>query len=261
MLNIKEYKSNTYNFIGYYDEDTDTTYGYKKTYPSKFITFLGEADEVSVIKDSELLDFVSENIIFYLDFKKNEKLVKGSDYDDIVDTLKDLAVDFSELMAGFPNIYKANKVQDALYDNRFRNVDYLLEKIAKMDKDIGTLEEFEDTIPNDLYLRTLASKDDLKKFYKQNFRNVSCSFNNKTPDILNFQLNASITLDNYIKWLSVRESLVLSDYSEFYTADTERLTVNFTLPLINDSNIIKENTKTLNEVIKVYNNFIISIDE
>lgn len=261
MLTINEYKTDSYNFIGYFDEATNTTNGYKLTYPSKFITFMGKAEKVGEINDPELVGFVIENIDFYVDFKKNEELIKGTDYVDIVDTLKDLAVDFSDLMAGFPNIHKANKVQDALYDIRFRNVDYLLEKIAKMDKEIGTLEEFEDTIPNDLYLRTLASKDDLKKFYKQNFSHVSCIFNNKTPDLLNFQLNVSLTIDNYINWMSARESLFLSDYSEFYTADTERLTVNFTLPLINDSNIIKENTKTLNDVIKVYNNFIISIDE
>jgi hypothetical protein len=261
MLTINEYKSDSYNFIGYFDEDTNTTNGYKLSYPSKFITFMGKAEKVGVINDPELVDFVIENLDFYVEFKKNEKLIKGTEYDDIVDTLKDLATDFSELMAGFPNIHKANKVQDALYDIRFRNVDYLLEKIAKMDKEIGTLEEFEDTIPDSLYLRTLASKDDLKRFYKKNFSPISCRYDKNNPDVLTFYLNTFFSIDTYIKWLALSESFTLTDYTELYTADNESLNIKFTLRLDADSKTINENTKILNDFIELFNDFKDSIDD
>lgn len=261
MLTINEYKTDSYNFIGYFDEATNTTNGYKLTYPSKFITFMGKAEKVGEITDPELVDFVIENIDFYVDFKKNEELIKGTDYDDIVDTLKDLAVDFSDLMAGFPNIHKANKVQDALYDIRFRNVDYLLEKITKMDKEIGTLEEFEYTIPDSLYLRTLASKDDLKRFYKKNFKPIHCRYDNNKPDVLIFYLIDFFSIDTYIKWLSISESLTLTDYSELYISDNASLNIEFTLRLDNDSKTINENTIILNDFIELFTDFMDSIDD
>ena len=59
MLTINEYKINSYNFIGYFDEDTNTTNGYKLSYPSKFITFMGKAEKVGVITDSRISRFFS----------------------------------------------------------------------------------------------------------------------------------------------------------------------------------------------------------
>ena len=164
-------------------------------------------------------------------------------------------------MAGFPNSNKAAKVQDALYDIRFRNVDYLLEKIAKMDKEIGTLEEFEDTIPDILYLRTLASKDDLKRFYKKNFKPISCRYDKNNPDVLTFYLKDFFSIDTYIKWLSISESLTLTDYSELYISDNASLNIEFTLRLDNDSKTINENTTILNDFIELFNDFKDSIDD
>ena len=84
MLTINHYKSHYYDFVGYYDVVTGNTYGYNNRYPANFTTIIGKADAVGVVTEPELVEFISDNIEIYLDYKQREKEIKGKEYTEIV---------------------------------------------------------------------------------------------------------------------------------------------------------------------------------
>lgn len=259
MLTINHYKSHYYDFVGYYDAVTGNTYGYNNRYPANFTTIMGKADAVGIVTDPELVEFISDNIEIYLDYKKREKEIKGKEYTEIVEYLKYLSEKFYEAMSKFPKVGTANKIRDDLDNNNFREVDSMLYELSCMDSKLGTLEEFEDKLPSILYLSTLGTEEDLKRYYHHKYPQYHSGIDVENTEVYSLQLNSYLSIEDYLNWIPIRESLEqeleMDDYTEKFDNGLDSLVMRFTISLARDVESLVKNKNILKSVLDVFFEF------